>query len=109
MRDDVRRIRRFHDVRGPREASCQVARLISRALLRVAAWEHGGRIGGERLLHIRKMRQRFVPDAYQPRRVAGALFCVRGDRRDGIALIHHLRAWFLPREGGLDTGRSLRL
>jgi hypothetical protein len=106
--DHVRRVRRLDDVSRFREAGGDVARLFRRALPCVAAWEHGRRVRRHRLLDVREVRQRFVADANQPRRIERALFGVGRHCGDGIALIHHLRARVFVREHRFDARRFLR-
>jgi hypothetical protein len=62
VRDDVRGVCLLDDVRRLFEAGLEVAGLLHRTRLRVAAHEHHRRAGRHRLLHVREMGQRLVAD-----------------------------------------------
>ena len=61
-----------------------------------------GASGSMRLLDVGEMRQHFVLDFHETRGVDGAFFGVGGDRRNGVALVHHLRAGLLVFERRLE-------
>ena len=98
MRDDVRRVGRFDDVRGLLEAGVEIAGLLGVCPARVLPPVNTtGASGSIACSTLAKMRQRFVLHFDQTRRVDRALFGVGRDRRDRVALVHHLRAGLLRR------------
>ncbi len=103
VRDDVRRVGRFDDMRCSLQSRFDVAGLFGLTGARISRREHFRRVGCHRLLHVGKMWQRFVLHLDEPGRVERAFLGVGGDGRDGIALIHHLRASLAVLEHCLDA------
>ncbi len=97
VRDDVRGVGRFDDVRGLREAGVEIAGLFRCALRVLPPGNTAGASGAIACSTLARCGSASYCDADEPRRVARALFGVGRDRRDRIALIHHLRAGLLRR------------
>src|SRR6185312_12239822 len=115
VRDDVRRIRLFDDVRGGFEAGLDVAVLLDVALALIADGVHHDavedlrRVAGHRLLDVRDVLEHVISDLDEARRVFGLLFRVGGDGRDRIALIERLRGRLIfPDERRAHARRGFR-
>ena len=76
-------------VRRRLEAGREIAGFLRLPGAHVAAGEDRGRGAGQRLLDDGDVRQDFVLDLDQPRRVDRVLLGVGGDRRHLVALEHH--------------------